>query len=1061
MADKITYSDDFAAMLKELFGKAKTTEGSSSTKSIDQLIEDLSKSLTDTTSNTTGKTDQNTTNKSDTTSNQNTTGTSNQTGTSSVVSNADTDPLRAIFDQQQKGSTVAGMSDLIQEVFRVGSQQVPGITQAFANATGTRSTDNSGYALALNELNKTLAGQAATMVGEAQARASNTAGSIAAATKGSDTTSNMSGSNTSNTSGTSSTSGSSNTSGTSSSNTTGSSSTTGSNTRNSKGTETGSAIRTTDADSGFGSTAAALLPALIAGLGGGAGGGSGGLAGLLGGLGKVISGGAGGITDWIKDLFGGGGGGGLTGVDDIIGLFNTPTTPEQEAGYKGSGVLTGGTQEGLMGSTGGNMLGTPVSPTDQLMGLLGGGSTMPAANPDGAITLPLGDNAMPGLGGMTVPMADNAMAQMVGSFSPAAAGMPLVASTQPGMVAPGMAPAMNNLTVGTQPAMLAPAAVPAMAPPQDVLMGNIDPTMAFADGGIMGNSFLQQLRMSPLGQQMAARQQQVRAGAQQQLQRMQQGQWMQPLNISGISGGATQPAPAFGTPKLSATTGSNAYGGSLTGSTGGNMYGGDSTSSPGTLTGTTQPMPVEDERLKKLLGMYGDNNAGGLFGASGGPLGASTGDNSLGAATQGITASTGGGAGNSLTVANPATPYTGNAEFNNGVTVGSIRAPMNNGGGVPQDLIPMGTVGTTFGGQGFTGNRAAINDFDRGIAAANPDVYQVNSSANQPGATTAPVPGFADGGSPAGSGTDMSALLQALMQSMTAQQDPSKMHPAAAMRQIQQNMTPPGSEGSNTAGVASGSRTGTPAENAAVVNGFAGSMMGMLGGPLGAAAAKGLGLGTMQGVLGTMAMNEMGIGPGMSSAVAAGVAAAVGMDSAMAEAAMGMDSGGTPGFGGAFGGADFGATSGDPSADFGGLGDFGGGGFGGGFGGGMGGADFGASGGDPGADFGGMGDFGGGDTGGGSDFGGNGSGDAGSSADGSYADGGRVRGPGTGISDSIDAQLVDHFGKPNKNIKLSADEYVLSKDVTDLLGRDFLDSLQAQFHTPAAVQRQRQPARSY
>lgn len=56
------------------------------------------------------------------------------------------------------------------------------------------------------------------------------------------------------------------------------------------------------------------------------------------------------------------------------------------------------------------------------------------------------------------------------------------------------------------------------------------------------------------------------------------------------------------------------------------------------------------------------------------------------------------------------------------------------------------------------------------------------------------------------------------------------------------------------------------------------------------------------------------------------------------------------------------------------------------------------------------------------------------------ADGGKVKGKGSGISDNI-------------TINASAGEYMMSKDVVDTLGVEFFDALQAAFHTPAAVQK--------
>lgn len=64
------------------------------------------------------------------------------------------------------------------------------------------------------------------------------------------------------------------------------------------------------------------------------------------------------------------------------------------------------------------------------------------------------------------------------------------------------------------------------------------------------------------------------------------------------------------------------------------------------------------------------------------------------------------------------------------------------------------------------------------------------------------------------------------------------------------------------------------------------------------------------------------------------------------------------------------------------------------------------------------------------------------SGSGYMADGGKIKGPGTGISDSI-------------KINASKGEYMMSKDVVDALGVEFFDALQAAFHVPADVQRMR------
>lgn len=64
------------------------------------------------------------------------------------------------------------------------------------------------------------------------------------------------------------------------------------------------------------------------------------------------------------------------------------------------------------------------------------------------------------------------------------------------------------------------------------------------------------------------------------------------------------------------------------------------------------------------------------------------------------------------------------------------------------------------------------------------------------------------------------------------------------------------------------------------------------------------------------------------------------------------------------------------------------------------------------------------------------------------ADGGKIQGPGTGISDSIPAR-TEH-GTP---LKVANGEYIISKDVVDVLGVDFFDALQDKYHVPADLQR--------
>jgi hypothetical protein len=62
-------------------------------------------------------------------------------------------------------------------------------------------------------------------------------------------------------------------------------------------------------------------------------------------------------------------------------------------------------------------------------------------------------------------------------------------------------------------------------------------------------------------------------------------------------------------------------------------------------------------------------------------------------------------------------------------------------------------------------------------------------------------------------------------------------------------------------------------------------------------------------------------------------------------------------------------------------------------------------------------------------------------------DGGKIVGPGTGISDSIPAK------GPNGPLRVANGEYIISKDVVDKVGVGFFDELQRKFHVPADMQR--------
>lgn len=68
---------------------------------------------------------------------------------------------------------------------------------------------------------------------------------------------------------------------------------------------------------------------------------------------------------------------------------------------------------------------------------------------------------------------------------------------------------------------------------------------------------------------------------------------------------------------------------------------------------------------------------------------------------------------------------------------------------------------------------------------------------------------------------------------------------------------------------------------------------------------------------------------------------------------------------------------------------------------------------------------------------------------GGMADGGKVRGPGTGVSDSVPAVNTD-TGQP---IRLSNGEYVIPADVVKAKGEEFFAKLLEKHHLPAARQR--------
>ena len=71
-----------------------------------------------------------------------------------------------------------------------------------------------------------------------------------------------------------------------------------------------------------------------------------------------------------------------------------------------------------------------------------------------------------------------------------------------------------------------------------------------------------------------------------------------------------------------------------------------------------------------------------------------------------------------------------------------------------------------------------------------------------------------------------------------------------------------------------------------------------------------------------------------------------------------------------------------------------------------------------------------------------------------YANGGDpglIRGPGTGISDSIPAHHTD----TGRQLNVSNGEYIVPEDVVKAKGVEFFDKLLAKYHMPAEEQRRR------
>lgn len=109
-----------------------------------------------------------------------TSGTSGSTNSSSTQVSAELAPLLQAFATSSQGMSPEQLSSLITGIFQEGAQKVPELTGAYANATGSRSTGNSGLQLALADLNRELSTAAATKLLDYNANSQRTATDAAA-----------------------------------------------------------------------------------------------------------------------------------------------------------------------------------------------------------------------------------------------------------------------------------------------------------------------------------------------------------------------------------------------------------------------------------------------------------------------------------------------------------------------------------------------------------------------------------------------------------------------------------------------------------------------------------------------------------------------------------------------------------------------------------------------------------------------------------------------------------------------------------------------------------------
>lgn len=108
-------------------------------------------------------------------------GTQTSGSSSGVVSQqGQTAPLEALIAMM---SDPANLENLVASMFQKGAAQVPGLTQQFANATGTRTTNNNMLGLSLAELNQSIAQAIAQAAVQQTNNAAQAAGKLAEVNK--------------------------------------------------------------------------------------------------------------------------------------------------------------------------------------------------------------------------------------------------------------------------------------------------------------------------------------------------------------------------------------------------------------------------------------------------------------------------------------------------------------------------------------------------------------------------------------------------------------------------------------------------------------------------------------------------------------------------------------------------------------------------------------------------------------------------------------------------------------------------------------------------------------